>query len=469
MNEFQVDLTHPNPVHTLRNDDSIAITAIDDSITYREFNIRIREVAEILSSHGLTDKHRILVVGDSEDMISTIVWTYGAIYLGVSPSNASTDQSDAEIELKADSGNVDAILNIDGRIKFRSDLTKTTKIQPEERSLMYTSGTTKKPKGKYTAEPQFFTYHSTWRKGLASTDQLRISYRLLGEEVPIRQLSAHPWDVGYGAYNVVNSLFTGGIYHWVQDEYDIPEAQSKYKTNFMSNYPLAYDRICDAGVCDPSIDVVELSGGACEPDAVERIRKALNPKVICNSFSSSGSGILLIRPVYPEDDPSICEWVHSTDLDPTLKIKLDEIGRLWYSRSDSPWETDNDLFERKGDYYRVTGRANDEFLLFGGGKISTWEIEGYANELAKPIFGCGEHMYCFKLNGLDGFDHHGLIYSGPLDINLLKKRMDKLIKYKRPDRIYQVKEEFWALNIKISRDHMSERIGNNREYIVSEI
>ena len=47
--------------------------------------------------------------------------------------------------------------------------------------------------------------------------------------------------------------------------------------------------------------------------------------------------------------------------------------------------------------------------------------------------------------------------------------MDKLIKYKRPDRIYQVKEEFWALNIKISRDHMSERIGNNREYIVSEI
>ena len=73
------------------------------------------------------------------------------------------------------------------------------------------------------------------------------------------------------------------------------------------------------------------------------------------------------------------------------------------------------------------------------------------------------------MNGLDGFDHHGLIYSGPLDINLLKKRMDKLIKYKRPDRIYQVKEEFWALNIKISRDHMSERIGNNREYIVSEI
>ena len=28
MNEFQVDLTHPNPVHTLRNDDSIAILAI---------------------------------------------------------------------------------------------------------------------------------------------------------------------------------------------------------------------------------------------------------------------------------------------------------------------------------------------------------------------------------------------------------------------------------------------------------
>ena len=469
MNKFQADLTYENAMSTLRDDDGIAITALNDSITYKEFNIRRKKAAEVLSSHGLTDKHRVLVVGSDDDMISTIVWSWGAMTIGVSSSNASIRQSEEEIELKASSANADAILHLDGTITFRSDLTKTTKINPEERFLAFTSQTTKKPKGKYTIEPQFFVYPSNWKTGFGQVCQIALAYRLLGKETPLNQLACHTWEIAYGPHNVANCILTGGTYHWVRCEDDMPEAQAKYKTNFMSNYPLAYERICNAGECNPSIEAVEISGGLCTPELVERIRKSLKPKVICNTFGSSGSGVVLVRSIMPEDDPDICEWLHSANLDPRLKIKLDEIGRLWFSRNDSEWETDHDLFEQKGNYYHVTGRANDEFLLFGGGKISTWEIEGYANELAKPIFGCGEHMYCFKLNGLDGFDRHGLIYSGPLDIHHLKKRMDKLIRYKRPQKIYQVKEEFWTLNIKISRDYMSERIANNREYVLSEI
>lgn len=470
MNKYQADLTHDNPVHTLRNDDAIAITAMDKSITYKEFNIQIRKCARTMELRGITDKHRVMIVGDSNDTIASVVWTWAAMYLGASPGNSSDIQTNEEIELKAAAGNCYAIIYTNGEvaIRFKADLDEMSKACPEERFILYSSGTTKKPEGVYGVEPQFFTYHEGWEGGIAHIDQIILAYKFLGE-VPINELSCHPWEVAYAPHNVVDCLLTGGTYHWVESEEHMPAAQAKYKTNLMSNYPLSYDPVCASGKFDPPIEFVEVAGGICTPDLIRRIRETINPRVITNSFISTTSGTILTRIIDPDDDPELCVWMENPHINPTLRLRMDDSNVLWYKRNDSKWITDGDVFEQKGKYYRVVGKANEEYIITEFAKISTWEIEQFANQLTRTIWGCGEHTYCFKMTGLAGGTRHGLVYSGPLDINRLKERMDQLEEYKRPHTIYQVKPEFWALNIKVSRDHMSERLYNNSEYIINSL
>ena len=99
MKEYYADLADPNPVKTLRNDDVIAISANGIEITYKEFNKRIKQVAIRLALAGITDINRVLVVGDNNDMISTIVAAWGVKYLGASSTNGSGVQSKKEIDL----------------------------------------------------------------------------------------------------------------------------------------------------------------------------------------------------------------------------------------------------------------------------------------------------------------------------------------------------------------------------------
>jgi len=460
MNQHQANLNHINPVKTLRNDTSLAITAMDNSITYKELNMRLATIASHLESKGITDQHRVMIVGDSDNMIESICWTWGAMYLGASPGNSSIAQTEEAIQLKTTAGNCTAIVYLDGRVELVKDPDIITKHSPEEKYILYSSGTTKKKEGIYGVEPQFFTYHDTWEKGIAHIDQLLLAYKFLGE-VPINELSCHPWEVAYAPHNVVQCLLSGGTYHYVDSPDKMIEAQAKYKTNLHSNYPLSYDPIL-LGQFDPPIEVVDVAGGICTPELIRRIRKTINPRIITNSFISSASGTILNRVIPFDDDPELCVWMEDPHINPTLKMRLDPNGMLWFKRNDAEWITDKDLFEKDGKYYRVIGKANDEFIQTNKGEISTWEVENFANQLTRTVWGCGEHTYAFAMN--DG--GLGLVYSGPLDIQLLKDRMDQMDECTRPDVIIQVKPEFWSLNIKVSRDFMADRLEKNVEYIV---
>jgi len=225
VNRYQADLGwYTSPAKTLRYDDHIAIQTMASSITYKQFNNRIRYLAERLSKDKLNNNHRVLIVGDELDIIESIVWTWAAIYLNVSPGNASTVESDQDILLKAGAGNCDAIIyvesgNISTKIGFEQN--KGGKVHPEERYILYSSGTNKKSDGKYGVEPQFFTYPEGWKGGLAHIDQIKLAYKFLGE-VPINQIACHGWEVAYAPHNVVDCILTGGTYHWV-------ESQSSYR------------------------------------------------------------------------------------------------------------------------------------------------------------------------------------------------------------------------------------------------
>ena len=469
MNKYQAILTWGNPVTTLRKDDSIAITTMDHSITYKHFNSRIKYLAQQLTNCNLNNKHRVLIVGDNTKIIESICWTWAAMYLGASPGNASISESDEDIKLKAGAGNCDAIIYVDGTIdlKIGFDFNKTSKVHSSERYILYSSGTTKKKHEKYGAEPQFFRYYKGWKGGIAHIDQLNLAARFLGE-VPINEIACHGWEVAYAPHNVIQCLLTGGTYHWVDSPNLMPRAQATYKTNLMSNYPLSYDPICEAwqncsGV--PPIEFVEVAGGICTSELIRKIRETIKPRVISNSYISSASGTILNRTIDATDDPEECVWMENPHLDPTLRLRMDDSNVLWFKRHDSKWITDGDVFEQVGKYYRVIGKSSEEYIQTEFAKISTWEIEQFANQLTRTVWGCGEHTYCFAINGLPGGVKHGLVYSGPLDIKLMKERMDQLEEYKRPYLIYRVKSEFWSLNIKVSRDYMEERLYKNSEYI----
>jgi hypothetical protein len=474
MNKYQANLD--NAAQTLRDDSFPAVTTSEDTVSYKELNERIRDHASTLSEAGIRSWHRVLIVGNDMDIVSSIAWTWAVMYIGASAANADDSISWEHIELKAEAGNVDFIVDVleneitqhkDDLVSFIEDGTGYgSKSHPEEKFILYSSGTTKKPDNIYGVEPQFFTYHKNWQGGIAHIDCLKLAYRFIGD-VPIRQLACHPWEVAYAPHNVVNCLLSGGTYYWVEDPTDIPIAQKEYKTNMMSNYPLSFDPILTAWELDkdaPPIDFVETAGGICTPQLVERIRRLMKPRVISNSFISSKSGTILNRTMEENDPAENCIWMENPHLDPDLRLRLDDSNVLWYKR-DGEWMTDEDVFERDGKYLRVVGKASEEYFQTEFGKVNAWEIEQFANQLTRMHWGCGEHTYCFPLVHMAGEARPGLVYSGPLAIERMVERMNELPDYKRPHTIYQVKPEFWALNIKVSRDFMSERLYKNQDYI----
>jgi len=448
----------------LKNNNDIAITAADEKITYKDFQTKITEYADKLSAAGINSQDRVLVIGHPENMIENIAWSYGTTMVGASPANATVEQSKEEINLKSKSANVKAHVWYDGTIEIVSD--KSGKAHPEEAYVYYSSNTTVKKDNLYSTEPGFFSYPSDWKTGFANEDTIGLIQSYLGE-VPLRQLSCMGWEIAYAPHNVANCLLTGGSYHWVKKESDFIEAQEKYKTNSISTYPISMERICAAGKFNTPIDFVEISGGPCNASLVNKIRSSINPKYISNSFGTVAAGLLLAKVIEPNDPAENIEWMDLYDKT-GLQVKLDDEGLMYFSRNSGEWLSDGDIFEENNGSYKFKSRSHDEHLNFKGGKVSTWEIESYANDLLKTVKGCGDHTYVFPMNGLDGHDRHGLIYSGSISVHDVKERLSGLISYKRPKAIYRVSDDFWGTGIKVSRSRMSENISKYRHYIIEQ-
>jgi acyl-CoA synthetase (AMP-forming)/AMP-acid ligase II len=464
MQNYYADLSAPNPVKTLRDDDAIAISANGIEITYREFNKRIKYIALELASSGITDMHRVLVVGDPADMITTCVLTWGIMYLGASSTNASCIQSIKEIELRTKSANVDAVLWTDGTLDIKSDLSTVTKSHPLERFLYFTSGTTMKDGNLYTVEPGYFTYPADVERGFAIQDEITLANEVLGDYTQLKMVITQSWEIAYTPHNVCKSLLTGGSFHWVSTDKEVPLAHAKYKSNMMSTYPIQVSRLCEFEYETP-IPFIEISGGAVTDELVSKVKSSMKSHTVSNSFGACGSGLVFVNLI--TDKSTDCEWFEQPSFS-KLTIKLDENNQLWTCRSNE-WRTDNDLFEEKDGKYRYMGRSNDEILIVGGGKVSTWEIEDYVHAIVTPAHNNAGNVYVFPMNGLDGFSRHGLIYSGSLSIEKVQETLSDITQYKQPQKIYQVTDDFWGLYLKISRSRMSERITEHREYVLNSI
>jgi hypothetical protein len=452
----------------LNQTQSLAITEGDTAITYSGLWFKINEYAKQLQKEGITKNDRVLIVGHPDRMIESISWSYAVSRVGGSPAGASCLQSQSELDLRIHSAKCRAKVDVSsGNITILSDV--EGKQHPDEDFTYFSSNTTNKENKLYSTEPGFFKYPSDWTRGFVNMDTITLMQRYLGE-VPLSQISSIGWEVPYAHHNVATCLMTGGTYHYTKSELKFPSLQEEYKTNCISTYPISIERISRMDFKNP-IDFVEVSGGPVSSNLVKKIRSSLRPKFISNSFGTVGGGLLLTRVLREDDPPGCVETLIPWDFnDLKLRIKNDDpIGELEFSRNNGEWRADGDVFEKLSDgSYKFKTRTHDEFINFGGGKISTWEIEGYANDTMKDVAGCGDHTYVFPMNGLDGCDRHGLIYTGPFSVKDMKKRLDELISYKRPQKIIRVSGEFWSEGIKVSRSKMSEKIKNAKEYIVEE-
>lgn len=451
-------------INWLQSNNNIAITALDEEITYKDFHKKINDYGEKLLAAGITNQDRVLVIGHRDFMIETIAWSYAASLIGASPANATAEQSKEEITLKSRSAKVKAHIWFDGTIKIVSD--SNGKVHPDEFFVYYSSNTTVKKDNLYSTEPAFTTYPTDWKTGFANEDTISLIQSYLGV-VPLKQLSNMGWEIAYAPHNVATCLLTGGSYHWVNKESDFIEAQERFKTNCISTYPISMERICAAGQFNTPIDFVEISGGPCTPALVDKIRSSINPTWISNSFGTVAAGLLLSKVISSVESPASIEWMEEFNRT-GLKVKLDDNGLMYFSRNGGEWLSDGDIFEQQGDSFIFKTRAHDEHLNFKGGKISTWEIESYANDLLKTVKGCGDHTYVFPMNGLDGYDRHGLIYSGSISVHEVKERLSSLIPYKRPKAIYRVSDDFWGTGIKVSRSRMSDKILQFKHLIIEQ-
>jgi hypothetical protein len=447
---------------------SIAITENDIVITYGGLWYKINEYAKLLQKEGITKNDRVLIVGHPDRMIESIAWSYAVTLTGGSPAGASCLQSQSEIFLRLNSSKCRAMVTVrSGNITILSDV--KGKQHPDENFTYFSSNTTNKENRLHSTEPGFFEYPADWTRGFVNMDTITLMQKYLGE-VPLSQISSMGWEVPYAHHNVATCLMTGGTYHYTKSEAKFPELQEEYKTNCISTYPISIERISEMTFPKP-IDFVEVSGGPVSSNLVRKIRSSLRPKFISNSFGTVGGSLLLARVLEKDNPPGWIETLVPWDFN-NLQLRIkngDAIGELEFSRNNSEWRVDGDIFEKLSDgSYKFKTRSHDEFLNFGGGKISTWEIEGYANDTMKDVAGCGDHTYVFPMNGLDGCDRHGLIYTGPFPIKEMKKRLDELIPYKRPQKILRVDGEFWSKGIKVSRSKMSEKIQNGKEYIIEE-
>ena len=464
MKEYYADLADPNPVKTLRNDDVIAISANGIEITYKEFNKRIKNIAIELASSGITDMHRVLVVGHPKDMITTCVLTWGVMYLGASSTNASHTQSIKEIELRVKSARVDAVLWNDGTLDIKSDLSRVKKSHPLERFLYFTSGTTRKDGNLYTVEPGYFAYPAGVERGFAIQDEIMLANEVLGDYTQLKMVITQPWEIAYTPHNLCKSLLTGGSFHWVSTDKEVPLTHVKYKSNMMSTYPVELERLSKLEYETP-IPFIEISGGAVTNELVSKVKSSMKSHTVSNSFGACGSGLVFVNLI--TDESTDCEWFEPPSFS-KLTIKLDENNQLWMRRGNK-WRTDNDIFEEKDGKYRYMGRSNDEILIVGGGKISTWEVEDYVHAIVTPEHNNAGNVYVFPMNGLDGFSHHGLVYSGSLEIEKVQEALSDITKYKQPQKIFQVTNDFWGLYLKIARGHMSVRLDIHKDCILNSV
>lgn len=429
----------------------IALSSNDLSISYSELDDHLEPKIKKLRQHGLTN-HRVMIIGQADyKTVDDYLWVLAVIENGGCAATGTTKFSQTELKGRLDAGNITAVVQ-DGEITICKDTKQKTKLS-DEIYLCFTSGSTRKKY--YECYP--YTFHRSGHYGTSINDCVDLA-KTIGCNEPLVQLYEAGFEVAYGVDTFLKSYQTRGRFHILNDLETVNNTIENINVNYISGFPNSIKRLIEK--INVAIPYWELGGGYFSKSLIESIFQKASAKAVCNLFASAKSGYTLYS------------VINSTnDIDEIYKLKptgFTEISiqqkELYYKPQLEDWSTDHDLFDAVDDKFVYVGRSSDSFFNFENGiKIYSNEIENHALQFANIV-----EAYIGPNNTSTS---HDLYICTSKNFNLLDfvEHVKKLPIYKRPKRIFHVHNNFFDIDVKVSRLKLSSNLEKNNNACIDKI
>ena len=478
------------------NNNDIFLSCSSGEIKWKDLDQELDEKIEILKEHGI-GPHVIFIIAEEVKSIDDFLWILASAKNGGSASQASSKQSQLEINSLVKDSNACCIIR-SGNIKMLHEPKEPT-VLPYEIYRGMTSGTTIKPI--FELYPYFWNVEDHLKAFDENGENLRGAtnncnkslYKMAPEfKQDVRPICLSPggFESTYNPWNLLRMYAMGGRLHFLNESTDnVPEEIERVKPNLIMSYPNAIKRVVDA--CpdnfNASIDYWEFAGGhVCGPTsgrlAVGEKRKAgegpwrqetedrgliydINQKfkfkVLYNLMGSTESDMHIRAEYRPGDRLENFYGFKFGREEYYGELKVDDDGIMWYKYGNLDWRTDGDKMKVDGDRWYYDGRAFDDiFIIKGGVKVYTGLVEAKALELPGVA----------EVSSVGKEELHFLIYTGTTNIHELHKHVLELQPYKRPHDIYHVTEKlYYGGETKLQKRRLPELLEKFPEEILDTI
>lgn len=434
---------------------SILISHRDRSYTYEQFEVLVDEAVRKLKSLGI-GKHKVLIISHIDLQIEDFVWMDAVWINGGRSSFLNQARTEAEIDKLVEEYDPKAII-IDNEIKVRETKSDYEILDGTVYDCK-TSGTTGRTTYKFMPFWWLASYRSVHGgRGVTIEQGVDLIRRhLKHKRIVMAEINDSTSE--YPPYNWFVVRAMGGHYHIINQSDDPKVEFNRHNCNWTSTYPNALKRViekCKPG--DIKLEGIQVSGQKCPEELLPKIRQWFNPNVITNNFGSS-EGDLYLESINYKDTPYENFWRLKV-LPHVAQAELRD-GVLWYKHTGSDWYSDGDSATQHEDgSFEFTARENGDYVL-GKEKIKVW-VKPTENEVRQTVEGI-KNVYMVQGPNFTKL----LFYSGSSHIRKVVESVNKLQKYKRPSKIYHVKDEIFFIQQKFSRVLLHETLDTNPELVL---
>jgi malonyl-CoA/methylmalonyl-CoA synthetase len=405
--------------HLRNSNNEIALIEGNNSYTYSELNQRIDKFATGLLSEGddLKEERIAFFIPASIDYVTTLhgIWRAGGIAI---PLNVASAVSELEHYLSCASVtrmiangkyqeslrelcakmNIE-LLSVEDVMAAEAGPLPT--IAPERRAMMlFTSGTTNKPKGVVSTHKTIYAQITTLIEAWSWTDQDSIPLFL-----PLHHI--------HGIINILGcGLWAGATVH-LFSKFDIPKICAEVVAgtyNVFMAVPTIYVKLIQyfdtidtdevRKICDGfRLMRLNISGSAACPVKLFNQWQELTGQVLLERYGMTEIGMGLSNPYNGERRaghvgqalPGVQAQLFDEDNNPVteenipgeIRIKGDNVFLEYWANETETVKSFHDGWFCTGDvaviddgYYRIMGRSSIDIIKSGGYKLSALEIEG---------------------------------------------------------------------------------------------
>jgi 2-furoate---CoA ligase len=365
-----------------RTPDAEAVVDGDERLTYAELRRRAARVAGGLAARGLAPGDRVAAIVRPRRETVELYWA--AQWLGVTFVPLSHRVSEAEIEYCREDSGAALLLEVDADVDALAEEEHPGALGRDEREeslMLYTSGTTGRPKGVPRS-------HRADRAGGLS-QVLQHGYRF-GD----RTLGVMPLYHTMGVHSLIAMHLVGGCYV-CQPDWDAGEALRLIERERITSLYLAptlyYDVVHHPEVRArdlSSIETLAYAGAAMTSALVERCVEAFRPRRFVNHYGSTEIYTFSVH--LDQATKPGCAGRPSLN----ARLRLDEQGEIlchmdsdeafagYWNRPDADEKAIHDGWYRTGDVGMLDEEGDlwllgrvDDMIVSGGENVHPLEVE----------------------------------------------------------------------------------------------